>query len=725
MDKKEKNNKKFFNKENYQLFIDLEKRILELSILYEISSIPGIGLNMDKIFNLAMDKATRLMKAERAILFLFDDLAQKLIVKAYQGFGSENLNNISINPGDGVIGQVFKEGEPIILSNDENFLNLDPFLSKFSISSAMISPIKAGEKNIGVLFSGRIFPKKFTSDDLRLFNILADKVGMALENARLFQKEIELRKQLSTLLEISTNIIAELNLSSLLELIINKTIQIFNASASSIMLWDEKKEKLIIKASSGLSDEYVKNQSIPKDRILSLGNFNGKFSPIVVEDLKLSPFGNLELIKKEDLCSLLSIPLVESNELIGALNIYSKNTPRVFNQEELEIAQILANQVAIAIRNARLFEETQRLAITDFLTNLFNRRYIEMYLKSELARASRYNQEVSVLIIDIDNLKFYNDVYGHEAGDKIICMIAQLLLKSCREMDIVGRYGGDEFIIILPQTNSQGAKIVGERILSAVEKEVFVTKEGTKIPITLSIGSASYPLDAEDVDLLLSFADTAMYKSKASGGGRFSMFTQSLKEEKEIQSPHFDILEWILLAIDKKDHYTYTHTQIVTKFALALGQKKGLSQEEMKILEIACKLHDIGKISIPSDILNKPASLNEDEWRLIKEHPRLGYLMLHQIKQLELALPIILYHHERYNGQGYPSKLKGEDIPFLARILAVVDAFAAMVVDRPYRKALTFEEAINELRQNAGKQFDPEIVENFIELIEKGEITLP
>ncbi|HOJ93114.1 MAG TPA: HD-GYP domain-containing protein, partial [Dictyoglomaceae bacterium] len=173
-------------------------------------------------------------------------------------------------------------------------------------------------------------------------------------------------------------------------------------------------------------------------------------------------------------------------------------------------------------------------------------------------------------------------------------------------------------------------------------------------------------------------------------------------------------------AIDSKDNYTFKHCRDVSKYACTLGEVLELSQEDLEILKIAGELHDIGKIGIPSEILKKPGSLNEDEWKIIKEHPRLGFLILNQLPKMDRLLQAVLHHHERYDGKGYPSGLQGKDIPLLARILAVADAYSAMKSNRPYRKALSKKEILKELKTNMGKQFDPEIADKFIELLEKG-----
>ncbi len=242
------------------------------------------------------------------------------------------------------------------------------------------------------------------------------------------------------------------------------------------------------------------------------------------------------------------------------------------------------------------------------------------------------------------------------------------------------------------------------------------------MPINMSIGAASYPSDSDEADRLFSLADAAMYRAKVAGGGQFASLTVGPEEVPEELVAPFDVLQGLLITVDNKDRYTFKHSQEVTKYALALARAVGLSQEKMRALEIAGRFHDVGKIGIPTNILRKPGPLGREEWEIVRLHPRLGYLILQQIPQMETTLEAVLHHHELYDGTGYPDGLKGAEIPLLARILAVADAFSAMTTDRPYRKALKVEEILDELRRNAGKQFDPDLTQKFIELVEEGEI---
>jgi diguanylate cyclase (GGDEF)-like protein len=418
---------------------------------------------------------------------------------------------------------------------------------------------------------------------------------------------------------------------------------------------------------------------------------------------------------------IVDIPLLVKERLVGTMIILS--TREEIPPEEMQLLSSVASQAAIAIENARLFEETKRLAATDSLTGLWNRRHIEDRFREESARAGRFGRPLSLIVLDIDKLKLFNDTYGHPGGDEVIRSVAQLLRDSCRETDIVGRHAGDEFAVILPETDVDGAVLAAERILAAVEERPFQASSGGAVPISVSVGIASYPADTKDVERLFPLADTAMYRAKLAGGGWSAPATDQLAEGRPRLVAAFDALQGLLITVDAKDHYTFRHSQEVTDIALALAEAEGLSEEDTSTLEVAARLHDVGKIGIPTEILKKPGSLAPEEWRIIHEHPRLGEMLLRPVEPKQAVLEAVLHHHEHYDGTGYPRGLRGEEIPLLSRLLAVADAFSAMVVDRPYRKALSINKAIEELRCQAGKQFDPDLSEKLAELVERGEYT--
>lgn len=409
------------------------------------------------------------------------------------------------------------------------------------------------------------------------------------------------------------------------------------------------------------------------------------------------------------------VPIALKGMVLGMLGVGSSNAADL-SSRDLSLLRVIGEEAGVAVENARLYEETKRLAATDPLTEVWNRRHIQERLGTEIARARRFGHELSVLVMDIDNLKLFNDTYGHPAGDKVIRTVAQVVLTSCRETDIVGRYGGDEFAVLLPETDPQGATMIAGRILNALNKAPFRAPGGTEVPIRISIGATSYPSDSDELNRLFSLADAAMYRVKVAGGGQFASRKASPEEVPEELVAGFDALQGLLITVDAKDRYTFKHSQEVTETALVLARALGLSEEEMRVIATAGKLHDLGKIGILTSVLRKPGSLTPEEWEIVREHPHLGYLIMQQIPQMEKVLEAVLHHHERWDGNGYPDGLKGKQIPKLARILAIADAYSAMLADRPYRKALSQQEALQEIQNCAGTQFDPELAELFVDL---------
>jgi len=365
-----------------------------------------------------------------------------------------------------------------------------------------------------------------------------------------------------------------------------------------------------------------------------------------------------------------------------------------------------------------LYKKAKLLAERDPLTKLFNHRRISELLENEIERAKRKEEVFSIMMLDVDDLKLINDAYGHVVGDKLLKNIADIFKNSCRSIDLIGRYGGDEFLIILPYTDGERAKNMAQRICEKIQKQGLKINGIKNIPTRLSIGVATYPFDSMVSRELISLADRRMYESKRSGKSVVSVSVPEVKEYLITKEPTLGVLEGLVNAVNGKDHYTRAHSELVTRFSLSLGKEVNLSHEEMEALRIASLLHDIGKIGIPESILRKPGPLEREEFELIKQHPRLGAMMLDgPPPHRDHVINAIKHHHERYDGKGYPGELKGKDIPLLARIIGIVDAYCAMITDRPYRKALTQEGAIAELKKGAGTQFDPELVDKFIKCL--------
>lgn len=365
--------------------------------------------------------------------------------------------------------------------------------------------------------------------------------------------------------------------------------------------------------------------------------------------------------------------------------------------------------------------ELERLASHDGLTNLYNHRSFHNIMDSELARTDRNKTSLSLLLLDIDYFKVYNDSFGHQKGDFVLKKVAEILKNSITE-GYCTRYGGEEFAVILPDMDINKAKTVGESIRKKIEEAEFPGMEVLpKGKLTVSIGIAEYPLMADSKERLIQKADEALYKAKSIGKNKvetyYSVFDElslSLKgEEKEI----FNSIRTLTMIINAKDKYTYGHSERTMQMAKKLAERMALNESFVKDLVYGALLHDIGKIEIAREILNKPTKLNENEWEVLKQHPQWGADMIRPLKSLTGAVEIVLYHHENYDGSGYPQGLKGTDIPYGARILRIIDSFDAITTNRPYKEAMSEEQALEELKRYSGIHYDPVLLNEFTNMV--------
>lgn len=367
-------------------------------------------------------------------------------------------------------------------------------------------------------------------------------------------------------------------------------------------------------------------------------------------------------------------------------------------------------------------KELQGLVNQDGLTGVYNHRFFHDALREKVISYKKENKPISMIFIDIDYFKHYNDLYGHQKGDEVLKIIGSILKNSVREDDIVARYGGEEFSIILPNTLEKDAINIAENIRYKIEKTYFEGEENQPNgKITVSMGVSIYPDKAKnDVELIKS-ADDALYRAKFFNKNRVECYTSILDELKnDIEERHIDLvtsIKTLISVINAKDKYTYGHVERVVIYSKMLANKLGLDEEDKKKLIYGAYMHDIGKINIPKEVLNKRMTLTNEEWEMLKGHPLNGVEIIKPVESLRDISPLILHHHERYDGKGYPSNLKGEQIPFLARVLTVVDSFDAMTSNRPYNKRKTYDEAIDELKRCIGTQFDPVITRAFIDVI--------
>lgn len=420
-----------------------------------------------------------------------------------------------------------------------------------------------------------------------------------------------------------------------------------------------------------------------------------------------------------DLQRVVVVPLVSRGLSLGALCLASARSDFGTRIETLSLAQAIAAQLAVALENVRRYEDAQFLAERDSLTRLLNYRGISKRLEQEVARCASSGATFGLVMIDVDNFKLFNDAYGHAVGDRALQTLARVLITSLRRSDAIARYGGDEFIAVLPDSSSEASVELVERIRSTLESTPFNVGGGRIVPIRMSYGVATYPDDGHKAAELLAAVDANLYCSKQRGG---NVITSSGDDDfRPALMGSFSVLDGLVTTVDKKDHYTRQHSDDVTELAVALASKMGLSVETQRSVRMAGLLHDIGKVGVPDHILRKPAELNDEERKVVRNHVTLGELIIQGIPNQEEVVGAVGSHHERYDGKGYPRGLRGENIPLLGRILAVTDAYSAMTTDRPHRKALTVGEAKAELCRVAGTQLDPELVDAFLDTLEENE----
>ncbi len=381
--------------------------------------------------------------------------------------------------------------------------------------------------------------------------------------------------------------------------------------------------------------------------------------------------------------------LASANESLSRMNHVLEERVRERTRSLLELNALLEEEI----------RENRNISYHDSLTGLYNRRFFEEELKRlDVPR----NLPLSIVMGDMNGLKLVNDAFGHAKGDELLCKAARAIQSACRRDDIVARWGGDEFVILLPKTSSVEAEEIVGRIRRAHEFEHV-----NSVRVSLSYGWETKLQPEHDMTHVLKSAEDYMYKHK-------------LIENAGLRG---NAITTIINALHEKNPREELHSKRVSDICQQLGASIGLSSIEAGRYKLVGLLHDIGKIAIDEDILNKPGRLSDAEFEEIRRHPDIGYRILSTSHDMQDLADCVLAHHERWDGQGYPKGLRGEEIPLVARIIMLADSYDAMTCDRPYRRALSSGEAIAEIRRCAGTQFDPNLAERFARLLENGSWT--
>ena len=401
--------------------------------------------------------------------------------------------------------------------------------------------------------------------------------------------------------------------------------------------------------------------------------------------------------------SMMSVPLILRDQVIGILHIRSTK-PLAYTASDVKLAETIGAQIAGAIANAQLYAEQKRVeealkyfSLHDSLTGLYNRTYFEEEMRR--IEKGRYDH-VCIILCDVDGLKFINDTLGHQSGDSLLLAAAAVIKECFREGDMVARVGGDEFAVLLPNSPEVIVESSCQRIREAV---VTYNAAHAELLLSISMGFAVRNEESKSMGDLFREADNNMYREKL----------------YHSQSTRSAIVQALMKALEVRDFITQGHVDRLQKMVAIVASFIGLPEPSITDLRLLAQFHDIGKVGIPDRILFKESLLTPEEWIEMQRHCEIGHRIALSAPDLIPIADWVLKHHEWWNGQGYPIGLKGEEIPIECRILAIADAYEAMISDRPYRKAMSHEEAVAELWTSAGSQFDPELVNRFIEALEK------
>ncbi len=604
-----------------------------------------------------------LLEPHACIFYLADREKELLVPKhmyfdpeVFSGERAEVVSGAMAPWGRGVVGKSAVDGVPLLIrdvSQDPRVIQIPGTINR--AETYIIVPLRCGDEIVGVLRISRDGAGQYDNDDLTLATIFANQAAVSIANARLFEKtrqaELAARESEQNYIRLTRNageVILQITLDGMRVTDINE--------AGEQVLGYRREE---FRADDGLLRRAMDDNSW---EVLAQVRQQLEEGAEAVRDVVLS------WTSKDGRLVILDHVMMPSlnmrDELVGIESIARDITER-----------------------HRMESEIRQLTFNDQLTGISNRAYFEQELKRpQVANCL----PLTIVLGDINGLKLVNDAFGHHAGDELLARAAELLSSVLRRSDTICRWGGDEFAMILPGVDEQAATEIMFRIRSALRRA-----DPKPIPISIALGMCTRVSMEQSIQDVIREAEERMYRNK-------------LLESK---STHSSIIASLEKTLWEKTHETEEHARRMQEVARALGVDMGLSEDQLTNLSLLAILHDVGKVAVPDAILVKPGQLTAEEWQTMKRHPETGYRIAVASANLAPIADLILSHHEHWDGSGYPRGLVGEDIPLLARIIAVADAYDVMTSGRPYRRAMTEEEAMAELQRCSGQQFDPSVVE--------------
>jgi diguanylate cyclase (GGDEF)-like protein/putative nucleotidyltransferase with HDIG domain len=719
----------------HTLNADVRRREANLTLLLEIGRQVNAAKTLDEVLDMVYDGIRDGLGYDRVGIVLLD--WERETFKEVRGTDEYGFKT---SPLDRVIpltsqSAIWTTPDMIALRAGEEFYYTDDayrdtppdqrYLLDGRPTHNLVVALRSGDSMTGLISvdnftSGRpIEPEQATP-----LLALANQLGTAIEKARLLETERAERIRLQVLLESARALNSTLDSDHILDILASRLLSALEATAANFSHVDRQRQTLhsigghdVSAHADGGADntaEVLSEYPLIEQVLDSRRPYVGQIARPGIETPLTRGAGADSTI--------LLVPLVVQNAAIGVLEVYWDRIVAV-TIETIDLCEAIADQAGFAIHNARLFAEATKQAECDPLTGLLNHRTLLQHLDARLLLPAPF----ALLLIDVDDFKLFNDTHGHLVGDAVLMQVAEILHDVCRENDRAARYGGDEFAVVLLGAGRVEAEAVARRLRYAVGSRPFMSGENQSIPLSISIGIACYREDGRTCQELVAVADAHMYAAKEgeSDGTVGESTLHSLDGLVRVRrgaadllgdSP-FGVLEGLVDAVDAKDRYTREHSDDVTRLALLLAAEIELDDELRRRLVLAGALHDVGKIAVPDRILRKPGRLTSEEYEAVKRHVTYGVALIRGVLEDSGVVEAVAFHHERWDGTGYPTGLPGSDTPLLGRIMQLADAASAMHLDRPYRRGLSRSNVVTQLRAGAGTQFDPALVEPFVRVV--------
>jgi len=724
--------------EKYILLCDAQRRTQEFELLTYIGQVVSSHLEEHEIFVAIHQELAQLMDTSTFYVAFQDGDKMRFAFEIEEG---QMLERRSRDSSYGFTEHIIRTGQPLLIEADLERVREELNVLAVNRPAKCFCgvPIQSKGKTVGAMVTLNYERENvYHFRDLEMMQTASRQVAVALENARLFAQEQRRAKLLSFINNISKTAISSQNAEQMMGEIVSEIQNNFNFDHIGVGILDYNAKEIEIKAEAGSTAKAL-GKKIP----LGVG-IMGRVAR--TGEMALEQGGEEHLLGiMSNSRSVLCIPIRYGDSLLGVLNIESTREV-AFAEEEILILRTLADLLATALHNAFVFQKMEQQSITDPLTGLKTRRYFSESLQSEYKRALRSGRPFSVVLIDLDKFKEVNDGMGHLEGDLVLARIGRLFDQKVRQSNVVARYGGDEFVILMPETAVDQAQILSERLRLWIATDPMLNERH----VTGSFGLATFPMHGSSVEDIFRVADTAMYVSKKAGGNKVSVMevspeSISAAEVRQIISSYLEgflrrehlptaeeiigalqkiaqvagtnaapatveAIKSIVRAVEMRELHGAGHGEAVASYVQAMAPDFGFTEGELDDLLLAAYAHDIGKILIPEKVLNKPGALTLEEYALMKSHAVEGARIVSGVPGTERVQSYIRSHQERYDGGGYPDGLKSEHIPLGARIIAVAEAYINMTTERPYADVKTPALALMELERMSGTQFDGAVV---------------